>query len=64
VRFMVGADYRWIFPYSALLGAIFLVLADVGARLVLRPIELPVGLVMPLLGAPFFIYLSKWQVKQ
>jgi iron complex transport system permease protein len=64
VRFLVGSDYRWILPYSALLGAVFLVLADVGARLVLRPIELPVGLVMPLLGAPFFIYLSKSQVKQ
>jgi iron complex transport system permease protein len=64
VRFLVGADYRWILPYSAVLGAVLLVVADVCARLALRPIELPVGLVMPLIGAPFFVYLSRWKVKQ
>ena len=63
-RFLVGADYRWILPYSAVFGAVLVVVADICARLVLRPIELPVGLVMPLLGAPFFVYLSRWQVKQ
>lgn len=64
VRFLVGADYRWILPYSAVIGAVLLVTADVCARLALRPIELPVGLVMPLIGAPFFVYLSRWKVKQ
>lgn len=64
VRFFVGVDYRWIVPYSAVFGAILLVVADIGARLILRPIELPVGLVMPLLGAPFFVYLTRQKVKQ
>ncbi len=64
VRFFVGVDYRWIVPYSAVFGAILLVVVDICARLILRPIELPVGLVMPLLGAPFFVYLTHQKVKQ
>ncbi|MEM7793206.1 MAG: iron ABC transporter permease [Cyanobacteria bacterium P01_C01_bin.118] len=64
VRFWVGADYRWILPYSAMAGAILLLLADIGARLIIQPQELPVGIVMPLLGAPFFIYLTRSQVKR
>ena len=64
VRFWAGADYRWILPYSALAGAILLLLADIGARLIIQPQELPVGIVMPLLGAPFFIYLTRSQVRR
>ncbi|MEM9809238.1 MAG: iron chelate uptake ABC transporter family permease subunit, partial [Cyanobacteria bacterium P01_D01_bin.56] len=51
-------------PYSALFGAILLLLADIAARLVIQPQELPVGLVMPLLGAPLFIYLIRSQVRR
>ncbi|MEO0536336.1 MAG: iron ABC transporter permease [Cyanobacteria bacterium P01_A01_bin.123] len=64
VRFWAGADYRWILPYSAITGAILLLLADIGARLIIQPQELPVGIVMPLLGAPFFIYLTRSLVKR
>ena len=64
VRFGVGVDYRWILPYSALCGAILLLLADIVARLVVQPQELPVGLVMPLLGAPLFIYLIRSRVRR
>jgi iron complex transport system permease protein len=64
VRFLVGVDYRWILPYAALVGATFLVLADVAARLVLRPIELPLGVMTALIGGPFFIYLVRWRVKR
>ncbi|MEO1510372.1 MAG: iron chelate uptake ABC transporter family permease subunit, partial [Cyanobacteria bacterium J06633_23] len=64
VRFWTGADYRWILPYSALCGSILLLLADIVTRLVIQPQELPVGLVMPLLGAPFFIYLIRSQVRR
>ena len=64
VRFFSGVDYRWILPYSATLGAILLVGADVAARLVIRPQELPVGVMTALLGAPFFIYLARWRVKR
>lgn len=64
VRFFIGVDYRWILPYSALFGAILLVGADVAARLVLRPQELPLGVMTAFLGAPFFIYLARWRVKR
>lgn len=64
VRFLVGVDYRWILPYAALVGAILVTLADIGARLVIRPQELPVGVMMALLGAPFFIYLARTKVRR
>lgn len=64
VRFFVGVDYRWILPYAAVYGAILLVLADVGARVLIRPQELPVGVMTALAGAPFFIYLARWKVKR
>jgi len=62
-RFFVGVDYRWILPYSALFGAVLLVSADIAARLVLRPQEVPVGVMTALVGAPFFIYLTRRRVK-
>jgi iron complex transport system permease protein len=62
-RFFVGVDYRWILPYSAFLGAVLLVTADIAARLVLRPTELPVGVMTALVGAPFFIYLARRRIK-
>lgn len=64
VRFLAGVDYRWVLPYAALAGATFLVLADVAARLVLRPIEMPVGVMTALIGGPFFVYLVRWRVKR
>lgn len=64
VRFWTGADYRWILPYSALTGAMLLLLADIAARLIIQPQELPVGIMMPLLGAPFFVYLVRSQVRR
>ncbi|NER27477.1 MAG: iron ABC transporter permease [Symploca sp. SIO1C4] len=64
VRILVGLDYRWILPYSAILGAVILVVADICARLVIKPQELPVGLMMPLIGAPFFIYLIRSKLKR
>ncbi|HVU14130.1 MAG TPA: iron ABC transporter permease [Phototrophicaceae bacterium] len=64
VRFIVGVDYRWVIPYSAVAGAILVTVADVGARVVLRPQELPVGVIMALIGAPFFIALARWKVKR
>lgn len=58
-RLLVGSDYRRILPVSALLGALTIVLADMAARLVIRPEELPVGVIMGFVGAPFFIYLAR-----
>lgn len=64
VRFFVGVDYRWIIPYSAVFGGILVTLADVGARVIIRPQELPVGVMMAFVGAPFFIALARWKVKR
>lgn len=58
-RSLVGVDYRWVLPYSAILGAILLVSADIAARLIIRPIELPVGIMTALIGAPVFVYLAR-----
>lgn len=63
VRFFVGVDYRWILPYCALVGALLVISGDMVGRVIIRPQELPVGVMMGLLGAPFFIYLARWKVK-
>ncbi len=58
-RLLIGPDNVRLLPVTALAGAIFLVLADTLARLVLAPTELPVGLIMVFLGGPFFLYLLR-----
>lgn len=57
MRLLVGPDHRLLLPASALAGASLLLLADLAARLVLAPAELPIGIVTALIGAPFFLYL-------
>ncbi|RLU01182.1 FecCD family ABC transporter permease [Ketobacter sp.] len=57
VRLMLGPDHRWLLTGSALLGAALLSLADLAARLVVEPLELPVGVLTAALGAPFFLFL-------
>ncbi|MEE9398860.1 MAG: iron chelate uptake ABC transporter family permease subunit [Dehalococcoidales bacterium] len=59
VRLIWGADYRFLLPLSVLIGAIFLILADVLARTVLAPTEIPIGVITALCGAPFFLYLLR-----
>jgi iron complex transport system permease protein len=54
IRLLVGASYRVVVPLSLVAGAAFLVLADVLARTVLAPAELPIGVVTAFFGAPFF----------
>ncbi|KQS59180.1 iron ABC transporter permease [Geodermatophilus sp. Leaf369] len=58
-RALTGPDHRWLIPYSALLGVILLLTADVVGRIVVRPGELQVGIVLALVGAPFFIALVR-----
>lgn len=58
-RGLVGPDYRWIVPYSIVLGATLLLASDVLGRVVARPGELEVGIVTAVLGAPFFIWLVR-----
>lgn len=58
-RYVVGADYRYIIPFSAILGANVFLLADFAARMINPPFETPVGSVIALIGVPFFLYLAK-----
>ncbi|WP_374118728.1 FecCD family ABC transporter permease [Allokutzneria sp. A3M-2-11 16] len=58
-RAITGPDYRWLLPYSGLLGAIMLLVADVVGRVVARPGELQVGIMLALVGAPFFLVLVR-----
>jgi iron complex transport system permease protein len=64
VRFFIKTDYRWILPYSAVLGAILLLVSDIAARVLLKPQEIPVGVMTALVGAPVFVYLAKSKVKK
>ncbi|MEM1105622.1 MAG: iron ABC transporter permease [Pseudomonadota bacterium] len=57
VRLMTGPDHRYVLPGSALLGAALILFADLAARLVVAPAELPLGVVTAALGAPFFFWL-------
>ncbi|MFC1918059.1 FecCD family ABC transporter permease [Chloroflexota bacterium] len=59
VRLIWGADHRFLLPLSMLTGAIFLILADMVARTVLAPTEIPIGVITALCGAPFFLYLLR-----
>ncbi|NRQ33306.1 iron ABC transporter permease [Nonomuraea sp. NN258] len=59
VRPLSGTDHRWLLPYSGLIGAALLLLADVIGRVVAPPGELEVGVVLALIGAPFFIALVR-----
>ncbi|MFF5092345.1 FecCD family ABC transporter permease [Streptomyces niveus] len=53
-RYLTGPDYRWLVPYAGLLGAVVLLVSDILGRLVVRPGELDSGVVVALIGAPFF----------
>jgi iron complex transport system permease protein len=57
VRILVGPDHRFVLPGSALLGATLILVADIIARMIVRPAELPLGIVMAAIGAPVFLHL-------
>jgi iron complex transport system permease protein len=58
-RKIIGVDHRWLIPYSGLLGAILLLAADIGARYIIMPQEVPVGVMTAIIGAPFFVYVAR-----
>ncbi|MED1794212.1 FecCD family ABC transporter permease [Brevibacillus nitrificans] len=60
-RFLVGVDYRWVIPCSAVLGSLLVVFADLAARMVNPPFETPMGALIALIGVPFFLYLARKQ---
>lgn len=57
VRSLCGPDHRFVLPAGALLGASLVLFADVVARMVIRPVELPLGIVLAAIGAPIFLHL-------
>ncbi len=63
VRLIWGADHRFLLPLSMLSGAIFMILADLVARTVLAPTEIPIGVITAICGAPFFLYLLRRRKK-
>ena len=59
LRLLIGSDNKKLLPASMLLGAILMSIADMGARLLLAPAEIPIGIITSLVGAPVFIFLLK-----
>ncbi|AWB46883.1 ferrichrome ABC transporter permease [Paenibacillus sp. CAA11] len=59
VRYLVGVDYRWVIPGSAVFGALLVVVADTAARMVNPPYETPMAALIAVLGVPFFLYLVR-----
>lgn len=59
VRYIVGVDYRYIIPCSAVVGGLLMLLADIGARMINPPFETPIGALFALVGVPFFLYISR-----
>ncbi|TKC16772.1 FecCD family ABC transporter permease [Robertmurraya kyonggiensis] len=58
-RYLVGVDYRYIIPCSAILGGLFMTIADIGARMINPPYETPIGFIFALIGVPFFLYVAR-----
>jgi len=56
-RIIIGPDHRSLYPLSAIIGGLYLMLADTVARVILSPTEVPVGIITALLGGPFFLFL-------
>ncbi|MGB9679151.1 MAG: FecCD family ABC transporter permease [Thermoanaerobacteraceae bacterium] len=56
-RLIIGPDNRYLVPFSGILGAVFLILADLFARVLLKPMEIPIGIITAAFGGPFFLYL-------
>lgn len=63
VRLFTGADYRWIVPYSALVGASYLLGVDIIARVAIAPREISTGIITAMVGAPLFIHLVRQRAR-
>lgn len=58
IRLFVGTDYRRVIPLSFLCGAVLLTYADIAARMIYQPYEVPIGIFTAMLGVPFFLYMA------
>lgn len=61
-RLLIGSDYRFLLPAAALLGAAVVTASDTVARIAFSPVELPVGILMAFIGAPFFLFLLRREI--
>ena len=59
LRLMIGSDNKKLLPASMIMGGIILTIADMGARLLIAPAEVPIGIITSIIGAPVFIFLLK-----
>lgn len=64
VRNMIGVDYRYIIPASAVYGSLLTVLADLVGRLINKPYETPIGIIFAVIGVPYFLYLARKQRRE
>ncbi|WP_394139690.1 FecCD family ABC transporter permease [Cytobacillus oceanisediminis] len=58
-RAVVGIDHRWVIPFAGLLGGMLLLVADIAARYIIMPQEVPVGVMTAVIGTPFFVYIAR-----
>jgi iron complex transport system permease protein len=58
-RMLVGSDYKYLLPMSMALGALVLLIADTGGRTLFSPLDIPSGILMAVIGAPYFLYLMR-----
>lgn len=58
-RLLVGSNYKYLLPMSMVLGALILLLADTGGRTLFSPMEIPAGILMAVIGGPYFLYLMR-----
>jgi iron complex transport system permease protein len=58
-RLLVGSDYKYMLPMSMGLGALVLLIADTGGRTLFSPLDIPAGILMAVIGAPYFLYLMR-----
>lgn len=63
-RFIIGSDHKYLIPFSWVMGSILLLIADTMGRTLIRPYDIPVGLVMSVIGGPFFIFLLRRSMKK
>lgn len=63
-RFIIGSNHQYLIPFSFSMGAILLLIADTAGRCLFAPYEIPVGIVMSVIGGPFFIFLLRRSMKK
>ncbi|MBO3411723.1 iron ABC transporter permease [Clostridium perfringens] len=58
-RILIGSDHRYLIPFSIFVGGALVLLADTIGRMLVKPYEIPAGIIMAVIGAPFFLYLLR-----